>query len=195
MTTGKTIALTIWIFVCKVKYLFFNILYRFVIAFLPRSKHLFISWLQLLSAVILEPKKIKSGTISSFPQYMWHEVMEQDAMILDLIFFLMFSFKWDFSLSFTLMKSLFSSPSLSAIRVLLFAYLRLFRFSLTVLIPACDSSSLAFHMMHAYKLNKQGGNIQSCLILFPVLNQLVFPCSFLPVASWPAHRFLRRQVR
>ena len=58
MTTGKIIALTIWTFVGKVMSLFFNILFRFVIAFLPRSKHLFISWLQSPSAVILEPKKI-----------------------------------------------------------------------------------------------------------------------------------------
>ena len=62
MTTGKTIALTRWTFVCKVMSLLFNMLSRFVIAFLPRSKHLLISWLQSPSAVILEPKKIKSAT-------------------------------------------------------------------------------------------------------------------------------------
>ena len=64
MTTGKTIALTRWTFVGKVISLLFNILSRFVIAFLPRSKHLLISWLQSVSAVILEPKKIKSLTVS-----------------------------------------------------------------------------------------------------------------------------------
>ena len=64
MTTGKTIALTIWTFVGKVMSLLFNMLSRFIIAFLPRSKHLLISWLQSPSAVILEPKKIKSVTVS-----------------------------------------------------------------------------------------------------------------------------------
>ena len=63
MTTGKTIALTRWDFVGKVMFLFFNMLFRLVIAFLPRSKYLLISWLQSPSAVILEPKKIKSLTV------------------------------------------------------------------------------------------------------------------------------------
>ena len=66
MTTGKTITLTIWTFVGKVMSLLFNILSRFVIAFLPRSKYLLISWLQSPSAVILEPKKTKSVTVSTF---------------------------------------------------------------------------------------------------------------------------------
>ena len=66
MTTGKTIALTIWTFVGKVMSLVFNALSRFVIAFLPRSKRLLISWLQSPSAVIWEPKKIKSVTVSTF---------------------------------------------------------------------------------------------------------------------------------
>ena len=63
MTTGKTIALTRWDFVGKIMFLFFNMLFRLVIAFLPRSKHLLISWLQSPSAVILEPKEIKSLTV------------------------------------------------------------------------------------------------------------------------------------
>ena len=67
ITTGKTIALTIWTFVSKVMFLLFNMLFRFVIGFLPRSKHLLISWLQSPSAVILEPKKMKSVTVSIFP--------------------------------------------------------------------------------------------------------------------------------
>ena len=62
--TGKTIALTMWTFVGKVMSLLFNMLSRFVIAFLPRSKHLLISWLQSPSSVILDPKKIKSATVS-----------------------------------------------------------------------------------------------------------------------------------
>ena len=67
MTTGKTIALTICTYVGKVMSLLFNMLSRFVIAFLPRSKRLLISWLQSPTAVILEPKKIKSVTVSTFP--------------------------------------------------------------------------------------------------------------------------------
>ena len=82
-TTGKTfIALIIWTFVGKVMSLLLNIVSRFVIAFLPRSKSLLISWLQSLSAVILEPKKIKSVTVSTFPPSICHEMMGLDAMIL-----------------------------------------------------------------------------------------------------------------
>ena len=77
---GKPTALTIQ--TCKVMSLFFNMLSRFVIAFLPRSKHLLISWLQSLSAVILEPKKRKSVPGSTFPPSICHEVMGPDAMIL-----------------------------------------------------------------------------------------------------------------
>ena len=81
MTTGKTIGLTIWTFVGKVMSLIFNSLSRFAIAFLPRSKHLLISWLQSLSIVIVEPKKIKSATVSTFSLSTYHEVMGLDAMI------------------------------------------------------------------------------------------------------------------
>ena len=79
MTTGKTIALTRETFVGKAKSLLFNMLSRLVITFLPRSKHLLISWLQSPSAVILEPRKIKSATVSKSICY---EVMGPDAMIL-----------------------------------------------------------------------------------------------------------------
>ena len=82
MTTGKTIALTIWTFVRNVMSLLFSTLSRFVIVFLPRSKHLLISWLQSPSAVILEPKKIKSVTVSILSPSVHHEVMGPDAMIL-----------------------------------------------------------------------------------------------------------------
>ena len=82
MTTGKTIALTIQTFVGKVMSLLFNTLFRFVIAFLPRSQCLLILWLWSPSAVILEPKKIKSVTISIVSPSIYHEVMGQDAMIL-----------------------------------------------------------------------------------------------------------------
>ena len=81
MTAGKTIPLTRWTFVGKVTSLLFNMLSRLVIAFLPRSKHLLISWLQSLSGVILEPQKIKS-LFSIVSPSICHEVMGQDAMIL-----------------------------------------------------------------------------------------------------------------
>ena len=81
MTTGKTIALTRWSFVDKVMSLLFNMLSRLVITFLPRSKRLLILWLQSLSAVILEPPKIKSDTVSTISPSIFHEVMGPDAMI------------------------------------------------------------------------------------------------------------------
>ena len=81
MTTGKTIALTRQIFVGKVMSLLFNMLSRLVIDFLPRSKHLLISWLQSPSAVILEPPKIKPDTVSTVSPSISHEVMGPDAMI------------------------------------------------------------------------------------------------------------------
>ena len=93
MTTGKTIALTKWAFVGKVMSLLLNMLSRLVITFLPRSKHLLISWLQSPSAVMLEPPKIKSDTVSPSIS---HEVMVPDTMIL---VFWMLSFKPTFSLS------------------------------------------------------------------------------------------------
>ena len=155
MTTGKTIALTIQTFVGKVTSLLFNMLSMFVIGFLQRNKCLLISWLQSPSLVILEPKKIKSVTASIFTPSMniHHEVMGPDAMIL---FFLMLSSKLVFSLSsFTLINRLFSSFSLSAIRVVSSAYLRLLIFLLANLILASGSPSPAFHMIYsAQKLNK-----------------------------------------
>ena len=78
MTTEKTMALTLWPFVGKVMPLLFNMLSRFVIAFLPRSKHLLISWLQSPTAVILEPKKIKYVTVSSVSLFICHNVMGPD---------------------------------------------------------------------------------------------------------------------
>ena len=105
--------------------LLFNILSRFVIAFQPRSNHL-TSWLQLPSTVILEPKKRKFVTAFTFPLSICHEVMGLDAMILVL---LIFSFKLAFSVSsYTLIKRLLSSSSLSATRKLSSTYLRLLIF-------------------------------------------------------------------
>ena len=91
MTTGKTIALTRWTFVGKVISLLLNMLSRLVITFLPRSKHLSISWLQSSSAVILEPEKIKSDTISTVSPSIPYEVMGPDAMI---FFFFPWRRKW-----------------------------------------------------------------------------------------------------
>ena len=82
MTIGKTTALTRWTLIGKIMSLLFNMLSGLVIAFLPRSKHLLISWLQSPSAVILEPKKIKSVTVSIVSPSICHEVMGPDALIL-----------------------------------------------------------------------------------------------------------------
>ena len=193
MTTGKTIALTRWTFVGKVMSLLFDMLSTLVITFLPRSKCLLISWLQSPSAVILGPKKIKSDTVSTVSPSISHEVMGPDAMIL---VFWMLSFKLTFSLSSFTFKRLFSFSSLSAIRVVSSAYLRLLIFLPSILIPACASSSPAFLMMYsAYKLNKQGDNIQYWHTPFPIGTQSLVSCPFLTVASWPAYRFLKRQAR
>ena len=137
--------------------------------------------------------KNQSVTVSTVSPSISHEVMGPDAMIL---VFWMLCFKPTFSLSsFTFIKRLFSS-SLSAIRVVSPAYLRLLIFLPAILISAYASSSLAFHMMYsAQKLNKQSDNIQPWYTPFPVWNQSVVPYPVLAVASWPAYRFLRRQVR
>ena len=195
MTTANTKALTRQNFVGQVMSLLFNMLSRLFITFLPRGKHLLISWLQSPSAVILEPKKVKSVTVSIVSPSICpicHEVMGPDAKIL---VFWMLSFNPSFSLSsFTFIKRLFSSL-ISAIKVMSSAYLRLLIFLLAILIPACASSSLAFCMMYsAYKLNKQGDNIQPWHTPFSIWNQSV-PCPVLTVASWLAYRFLKRQVR
>ena len=117
--------------------------------------------------------------------------MGPDATILD---FWMLSFKPTFSVpSFTFIKKLFSSSSLSPIRVVSSAYLRLLIFLLAILIPAYVSSSLACCVMYsAYKLNKQGDSIQPCCTPFTILNQPVVPCKALTLD--PKYRFLTRQV-
>ena len=128
-----------------------------------------------------------------FP-FISHEVMGPDDMI---FIFWMLSFRPTFSRSsFTFIKRLFSSSSLSGIMVVSSAYLRLLIFLTAVLIPAYASSSPAFLMMYsAYKLNKQGDNIQPWCTPFPIWNQSVVPCPVLTFASQPAYRFLKRQVR
>ena len=151
MTTGKTIALTRQTFVSKVMSLFFNMLSWLVIGFLPRSKHLLISWLQSPSAVILEPKKIKSVTVSIVSPSICHEVMGPDAMIL---VFWMLSFKPAYSLyTFIFIKRLYFLFAFCH-RVVSSACLKLLIFLLTILIPVCAWSSGVFCMIYsAYKQN------------------------------------------
>ena len=179
----KTIALTRWTFVGEGM----SLLSRQVIAFLPRSKCLLILWLQSPSAVILEPRKIKFVTVSIASPSVCDEVMGL------ILVFWMLSFKPAFWLYFfTFIKRLSSFSSISAIRVVSSAYLRLLLFLLAILIPACASSSLAFLMMYStYKLNKHGDNIQPDVLLSQFGTSLLFHV-VLTVASWPAYRFLRR---
>ena len=109
----------------------------------------------------------------------------------------MLSFKPAFALSsFTFIKRFFSSFLLSAIRVVSSAYLRLLIFLLAILIPAYASSSLTHLMMYSScNLNKQSENVQPWHAPFPIWNLSIVPCLVLTVASWPAYRFLKRQVR
>ena len=172
MTTGKIIASTRWTSVGKVMSLFFNMLSRLVITFLPRSKRLLISWLQSPSAVILELPKIKYLTVSPSIS---HEVMGPDAMIL---VFWMLSFRPTFSLSFSL-----------SLRDSLFAFYHRGGFicisevidiSPRNLDSSYASSSPAFLIMYsAYKLNKQGDNVQPWCTPFLIWNQSVVPCPVL----------------
>ena len=152
--------------------LLFNMLSRLVIAFLPRSRHLWISWLQSPFARILEPPKIKFVTVSPS---IYHEMMGPDAMIL---VFWMLCFKPTFSLpSFTFIKRLFSY-FLSAIRVVSSAYLRLLIFLPAILITVCASSSPAFYMMYsAYKFSY----IKSQWWLFII--RPLFPALIIPLLS------------
>ena len=106
VTTGKTMALSIWIFVSRVMSLLFNTRSRFVITYLPKNNRLLISWLQPLSAVILEPKERKSVTPSTFSPSVCQAVMGPDAMVLVL---LIFSLKLAMPLSSFTLKRLFSS--------------------------------------------------------------------------------------
>ena len=144
----------------------FNMLSR-LSDFLPRSKHIFISWMQSPSAVILEPPKRMSVSVFIVSPSICHEVMGPDAMI---FVFWMLSFKPAFSLSsFTFIKRFFSYSSLSAIRVVTSAYLKLLIFLLETLILAFVTVSLEFRMMYsAYKLNKEGNNIQPLHTPFPI---------------------------
>ena len=102
-TTGKTVALTRWTFISKVLSLLFNMLSRFVIAFLPRSKYLWISWLQAPSSVILELTKIKSVTVSIVFPSICHEVIRPDSMRFSFLFLFLFFWYWILASFFTLL--------------------------------------------------------------------------------------------
>ena len=158
--------------------LLFDRLFRLLIALLLRSRCRLTSWMQSPSAMSLEPTKVKSDIVPTVSSSICHEVMWLDAMIL--VFWLL-SFKPAISFSsFTFIKRLFSSSWLSAIRVVSSAYLRLLIFLPTILIPACASSSLAFHMMYStYKLNKQSDIIQPWHTPFLIWNQSAVPCPVL----------------
>ena len=145
--------LTIWTFVDKVMSLLFNMLSRLVITFLPRSKCFLISWLKSPSRDLgaQEDKICQCFHFFSFYLSWSDRTGSHDLSFLNVEFQAAFSLS-----SVTLIKRLFSSSSLSAIKVVSSAYLRLLIFLTAILILACDSSSLAFHMMHsACKLNKK----------------------------------------
>ena len=193
MTTGKTIALTIQTFVAKVMSLLLNILSRLVIAFLPRSKHLLISWLQSPSAVILEPKKIKlCNCLHCCLIYLpwnngtgWH-----DLHVLNV----------EFSASFFTLLFHFHQEALW----LLFAFCHkggvIWISKVIDISPGNLDSSLCyiqpFHIMYSvYELNKQGDNIKPWHTPFSILNQSIVLCLVITVASWLAYNFLKLQVR
>ena len=143
--------------------LLFNMLSKLVITFLPRSKHLLISWLLSPSAVILEPKKIKVlYCFHCSPMYLpWSDGTRCHDL------WWMLSFKAAFSLSsfYLHQEALLVPLHFLLLRVMLSAYLRLLIFLPAILIPACASSSPAFCMMYsAYKLNKQGDNIYNLYV-------------------------------
>ena len=178
-----TTVLTRQTFVDKVMSLLFSMLSRWIIAFLPRSKHLLLSWLQSPSVVILEPKKIKFLTVSIVSPSVCYEVMGPDAMIL---VFWMLSFKQAFSLSsFTFIKRLFSSSLLSAIG---WCHLHIWGYWY---FSAQSWFQLVLHPAQRFiwctKLNNKGDNIQPWRTPFPIWNQSVVPRLVLTVASWPAY--------
>ena len=140
----------------------------------------------------MEPKKIKSVTVSIVSPSLCHKVMGPYAMIFA---FWTLSFKPAFSLSFfTFIKRLFSSSLLSAIRVVSSVYLRILIFLPAILIPACASHPAQhFARWTLHMLNKQGDNTWH--IPFPIWNQSIVPCLVLTVASLPAYIFLKRQKK
>ena len=172
----------------------FNTLSRFLIAFLPRSKHLLISWLQS-SFNFMHLQwfwNTRKESLSLFPLFspsICHEVMGPDAMI---FVFWMLSFKPAFSLSsFTFIKKLFAFCHKGGVICIS---------EIIVISPDNLDSGLCFiqcgisHVYSAHMLNKQNDNIQPSCTPFLIWNQSVVPCPVLTVASWPSYRFLRKQV-
>ena len=140
--------------------LLFNVLSRLVITFLPRGKHLFISWLQSLPAVILEPQKIKSATVSPS---ICHEVMGPDAMF---FVFWMLSFTICFTFLFQCHQKALQFLFTFCHKGGVFCISEVIDISSSNLNSSCASSNPAFCMVYsAYKLNKQGDNIQPCALL------------------------------
>ena len=173
-TTGKTIALTRCTFVGKVRSLLFIILSRFVIAFLPRSKCFIISWLQPPSAVILEPKNIKSVSVSTFSPLIFHGARYHEFIFWTVSFQTSF-----FTLLFHFYQEALQFLFTFCHKGVSSAYLRLLIFLPAILIPACASSSPAFLMMYsASKLNKQGDNIQPDVLLSRFGTSLLFHVQF-----------------
>ena len=145
MTTRKTIALTRWTFAGKILSLLFNMLSMFVIAFCPRIKCLSTSWLQSPSAVILILETQENKVCHCFHHFSIY-LPWSDGTCYHGLSFMNVEFEARF---LTFIKRIFSSSSLSSIRVVSSAYLRLLIFLPTILIPACASSSLAFHMVYS----------------------------------------------
>ena len=182
MTTGKIIALTMRTFVGKVMSLF-NMLSRFVITFLPRSRHLLISWLQSPSAMVLEPKKIKICYCFHFSPSICHKVMGPDAMIL---VFCMLSFKPGFSLTshvvafiihliskvvlFMLIASCFHSP----VMVQPFLHLPFYTFDVTVCLFYVYFHVFLCHQLASFYFNLRTPFSISCKAGFVCLGRLLF---------------------
>jgi len=165
MTTGKTIALILWTVVSKVIFLLCNALSGLSWCFFQGARIIEFHGYSHHSQRFLELKKIKSVTVSIVSPSICHEVMRLDAVIL--VF-------WRLSFNSTL---------------------HIWGYWYFSLIQDCVSSSPAFPMMYsAYKLNKQGDNIQPWCTPFSIWNQSVVPCLVLTVASWLAYRFLRRSL-
>ena len=172
----------------------FYTLSRFVIAFLPRSSCFLVSWLQSPSAVILEPKKRKSDTASTFLPSICYEVIVPDTMIL--VFWIL-----NFNQLFHPPLSPSSRCSLVPLCSLPLAWYHLhtwvgWYFSRQSWFQLANSSSLTFYMMcFTYTLNKHGDSNQACSTPFSILNQSVVLNKVLIVAFWPEYRLIRSQVR
>ena len=197
MITGNIIALTLQTSVAKWVSAF-NKLCRFFIAFLPSKEQVsfnFVAGVKVHSDFGAQENKICHCFHFSLIYMPWSGgTGYHECWVFFVNIFWMLSFKPAFFIS-SAYQLVFSSL-LSAIRVVSSSYLWMLILLPAILIPACASSSLAFHMMYsAYKLNKQGDNIQHWRIPFPIWNQSVVPCPVLTVASWSAYRFLKKQVR